>query len=261
MSINILGHQTDGYRVSTELYEGPLDLLLNLIEKAELDITKLALAKVTDQYLEYMHNLTIKNPEEVSAFLVIAARLLQMKSAALLPRPSILEKTPAEEDDAEALIHQLILYRKFKQLSLFLEQKQTMQHRTYLRLLPPTISFEPRLDLSGVTLDDLVQIAQEVFYSEKALQPLSEVMSTPRITIRERITSILQSLKQNVVVRFSSVLQNRHRIEIVVTFLAMLELVKQNIVSTSQTELFGEIEIQSLVDWDESQDLELEFIE
>ena len=261
MSINILGHHTDGYRVSTELYEGPLDLLLNLIEKAELDITKLALAKVTDQYLEYMHNLTVKNPEEVSAFLVIAARLLQIKSAALLPRPSILEKMPAEEDDAEALIKQLLLYRKFKQLSLFLEEKQTMQHRTYLRLLPPTITIEPRLDLSGITLQDLIQIAREVFSSEKALQPLSDVVRMPRITIRERITSILQRLKQNVLVKFSSVLQSRQRVEIVVTFLAMLELVKQNIVSTTQSELFGEIEIQSLIEWDESQDIELEFIE
>jgi len=261
MSINILGHQTDGYRVSTEVYEGPLDQLLNLIEKAELDITKLALAKVTDQYLEYMHNLTVKNPEEVSAFLVIAARLLQIKSAALLPRPSILEKSSVEEDDAEALIQQLLLYRKFKQLSIYLEEKQASSYRTYLRMLPPAVSIEPRLDMSGITLVDLKQIAHEVFFSEKALQPLSEVVNMPRITIRERITSIMQRLKNNILVKFSSVLQSRQKVEIVVTFLAMLELVKQNIVSANQSELFGEIEMTSLVDWDESSDLELEFIE
>ncbi len=87
MSLHIAGHQTEGYRVSTPVYEGPLDLLLDLIERAELDITSLALAQVTDQYLAYLSQLQDRDADQVSAFLVIATRLVLIKSQKLLPRP------------------------------------------------------------------------------------------------------------------------------------------------------------------------------
>ena len=118
VDFKIAGHQTEGYSVNTEVYTGPLDLLLQLIEKAELDITRLSLAQVTDQYLEHLHHLEAQDPAEVSAFLVIAAKLVQIKSSALLPRPSIPSLQP-EEDPGEALARQLILYKKFKELSKF----------------------------------------------------------------------------------------------------------------------------------------------
>ena len=84
---NTANQQVSNYTIATPVYEGPLDLLLQLIERAELDITKLSLAMITDQYLEYIHKLTDLAADEVSAFLVIAAKLLQIKSEALLPRP------------------------------------------------------------------------------------------------------------------------------------------------------------------------------
>ncbi|HJS28904.1 MAG TPA: ScpA family protein, partial [Anaerolineales bacterium] len=101
----------EGYKVSIPVYEGPLDLLLNLIEQAELDITRVALAQVTDQFLAYLQNLTIVSPEEISAFLVIAAKLVQIKSEALLPRPPA--RAEGEEDPAEALARQLRIYKRF----------------------------------------------------------------------------------------------------------------------------------------------------
>src|SRR5512142_586785 len=105
MNLNIASHQTAAYQVTTPVYEGPLDLLLQLIERAELDITRLALAQVTDQYLAYLRGMEDRLAEEVSAFLVIAARLLQIKSEALLPRPPVREA--GEEDPGEALAQQL----------------------------------------------------------------------------------------------------------------------------------------------------------
>ena len=113
VDFQIAGHQTEGYKISTEVYSGPLDLLLQLIEKAELDITRLALAQVTDQYLEYMHNLEEQDAAEVSAFLVIAAKLVQIKSSALLPRSPVPSLEP-EEDPGEMLARQLIIYKRFK---------------------------------------------------------------------------------------------------------------------------------------------------
>src|SRR5437867_8934159 len=98
---NLLGRQLN-YKVQTPDYEGPLDLLLDLIERAELDITSVSLATVTDQYLAYIKNLEQVNADEISAFLVIAAKLLQIKSEALLPRPPA--RAPGEEDIGRSLV-------------------------------------------------------------------------------------------------------------------------------------------------------------
>src|SRR5512141_2372101 len=114
MVLNVAGHQTGGYTVTIPVYEGPLDLLLQLIERAELDITAVALAKVTDQYLTYIHKMQVP-ADEVSAFLVVAAKLLQIKSEALLPRPPV--RKEGEEDPGEALARQLRIYKRFKELS------------------------------------------------------------------------------------------------------------------------------------------------
>ena len=102
-----LGNQLRSYKVQTSVYEGPLDLLLSLIERAELDITAVSLASVTDQYLAHLQGLERMIPDEISAFLVIAAKLVQIKSEALLPRPP--EREPGEEDPGESLVEQLKL--------------------------------------------------------------------------------------------------------------------------------------------------------
>lgn len=236
-----------GYRIRTEVYSGPLDLLLDLIERAELDITRLALAQVTDQYLAYLENLIDHDAEEVSAFLVMAARLLQIKSAALLPRPTAIDRPGDEEDSAEALARQLIQYRRFKQIAQGLAGREEAGLRTYLRVAPPVVKVEARLDLSGMGLTDLVQAAREVF-ARPVLADLSQVVSMPRVTIREKIRSILDFLRAHPSGSFRAMLQNRNRIEVVVTFLALLELIKRHLVMANQGDLFGDIEFQSTGD-------------
>ncbi len=195
MSSQVATHQTEGYTIQTDLYAGPLDLLLDLIDKARLDITRLALAQVTDQYLAYMHNLVDRDPAEVSAFLVIAARLVQIKSAALLPRPPVVDPASDEADPAEALAQQLLLYRRFKQLAGWIEARQAAGLRTYLRISAPSIQVEAKLDLSGVTLKDLMHAAWDIFGTKSALPALSEVVNLPRMTIRDRIKSMLAALR------------------------------------------------------------------
>src|SRR5512135_468158 len=106
---------TTRYTVNTPVYQGPLDLLLQLIERAELDITRLALAQVTDQYLAHLRAMQDAPAEEVSAFLVIAAKLLQIKSEALLPRPPV--RVEGEEDPGEALARQLIIYKRYREIA------------------------------------------------------------------------------------------------------------------------------------------------
>lgn len=156
------GRQTGGYSVVIPVYEGPLDLLLQLIEHAELDITVVALAQVTDQYLNYIHQMQVP-ADEISAFLVIAAKLVQIKSEALLPRPVVRE--PGEEDVGKSLANQLRLYKRFKEVANWLDARVAQHLHSYLRLAPPP-RVEGKLDLSGLTLDDLLAAAREIYFDQ-----------------------------------------------------------------------------------------------
>ena len=256
MELNVASHQTGGYTVTIPVYEGPLDLLLRLIEHAELDITAVALAQVTDQYLAYIHQMQVP-ADEISAFLVMAARLLQIKSEALLPRPPVREA--GEEDPGEALARQLRIYKRFKELSNWLDDRETRHLRTYLRVAPPP-KVEGRLDLSDITLADLLAAAEGIFAEEAEKQALGTVISAPRVTIREKIAWIAERLGQNQRTTFTGLLgQKPTRLEIVVTFLALLELVKRYRVAARQEGLFTDIEIEKMEDWGKDEELEIEF--
>jgi len=257
VTFNVATHQAKAYTVSTPVYEGPLDLLLQLIEHSELDITRLALAQVTDQYLEHLRALQDRSAEEVSAFLVIAAKLLQIKSEALLPTPPIREV--GEEDPGEALALQLIAYKRYRQIADLLGQRESAGWRTYLRLAPPP-KVEGTVDLTGIGLADLIAAARSVFALANGKPSLNSVVAPLRITIREKISLITRSLREKSCSTFHSLLGERHtRIEIVVTFLALLELVKRRLVRVKQEGLFGEIEMETDEEWQEDEDFELEF--
>jgi segregation and condensation protein A len=251
-----LSHETSGYTVTIPVYEGPLDLLLQLIERAELDITAVSLASVTDQYLAYIHQLQVP-ADEISAFLVVAAKLLQIKSEALLPRAPIREA--GFEYLGDELARQLRIYKRFKELSNWLDDRETQHLRTYLRVAPlPRI--EARLDLSDITLDDLINAAMDVYAEEAEKQSLGTVISAPRITIREKIALIAERLVKTRNATFSGLMgQKPTRLEVVVTFLALLELVKRYRVSAQQASLFSDIQIEKLEEWGTDEDLEIEF--
>jgi len=262
VSYKIAEHQTEGYRVLTNVYEGPLDLLLELIEKAELDITTLALAQVTDQYLEHLKTIQHLDPSEVSAFLVIAARLVQIKSAALLPKPVLPDQSVDDEDPGEALARQLILYRRFKQLSAVLKDREENGFQTFLRIAPPPIKVEPKLDLEGITPHDLILAARFALSGKTNLSDLDKVVNMPRISIREKIGYLVTTLKNTGKNYFHKMFASGNRTEAVVTFLALLELVKRHIVQANQENLFGEIEFFAVGDiLDDSVNLEIEFDE
>jgi segregation and condensation protein A len=253
---NALGPHTD-YTVRIPIYEGPLDLLLNLIERAELDVTTVSLAMVTDQYLDYIHGLEQTHPDDISAFLVIAARLLQIKSEALLPRPPVRE--PGEEDVGQSLVDQLRLYKRIKEIGLWLDARQQAGLRTYLRVAPPPRA-QAKFDPSTLTLEKLVAAAATAFAKLPEQEPLSSVIAAPRITIRQKIDLIARTLRQLQTTSFRGLIgDNPSRLEIVVTFLALLELIKRYRVQARQDVLFSDIQIDRLQEWGEDEDLELEF--
>ncbi len=258
MKINIARFQAREYTVATPVYEGPLDLLLHLIERAELDITALSLAQVTDQYLAHIENMRAAiGPQEISAFLVIAARLLQIKSEALLPRPP--QRAPEEEDPGEALAAQLRLYKRFKEVAAWLRSREAANWRTYLRLAPPP-RIEPRLEAGMLSLEDLLRAAEAAFAQEQEKQALGTVIRRPRITIRQKIAVIREKLRQRSDVAFRELLTQRpSRLEVVVYFLAMMELIKRQHVDARRDDLFGEIVITRSDSWQDDAPLEVEF--
>ncbi len=254
---NLLGRQIGGYKVQTPVYEGPLDLLLSLIERAELSITAISLAAVTDQYLSYLHGLEKMKPDEISSFLVIAAKLVQIKSEALLPRP--VEREPGEEDPGVELVELLILYKRYKEIALWLADRQEKNLRTYLRVAPPP-KVEAKLDLSNLTLEGLLAAAESAFAKGKRKEALGTVISAPKVTIREKIEFITKTMKNIQRMTFSGLITDKStRIEVVVTFLALLELIKRYRISAHQTELFGDIEFERMEEWREDEEIDIEF--
>ncbi len=245
------------FLVETLIFEGPLDLLLQLIEKAELEVTSLAIAQVTNQFLSYIQTLKEVAAEEVSSFLVVASRLVLIKSEAILPRPPVRE--PGEEDPGDELAKQLIAYKRYKEIAEVLQKHEIAGKRTYLRLAPPP-KVEGQLDLTGVTVKELWYAALDVFSAVPDQINLNSVVTPPKVTIRQKIRSLVQRIRQFGTAKFSDILGETHsRIDTVVSFLAMLELVKRKSVAATQADLFGEIDIVPAEEWDDTTDFELEF--
>jgi segregation and condensation protein A len=249
-----------GYSVDLPVFNGPLDLLLQLIEREELEITRVSLAQITDQFLTYMKVLEQLQISDLADFLSIAAKLILIKSEALLPRP--VERAEGEEDPGEELARQLVAYKRYKQVALGLREREQQNLKTYLRLAPPP-KIEKQLDLSKVTTLDLLEAVRRALSMVPDAPALGTVVAPPKVTIRDRIRHLANAFQsQGGRVRLHELLaESSSRMEIMVTFLAALELIKRRKIEAHQPELFGEIELIALTDWSEDEALfsELEF--
>ncbi len=235
------------YRVHTAQFEGPLDLLLHLIEKEELDITQLALAQVTDEFLAYVELMRGRLEIDVVAdFLVIAARLLWIKSQALLPRPAQTAAL-AQEDAGDELVQQLRTYRLYKEAAQWLRQQDAAALRSYVHVAPAVLPQHFILDLTGITVGALHAAAEAILYPREGPRP-QEAIQRPRISIVQQIQLIGQRLMRLQQLFFHSLLsQKATRLEAVVTLQAILELIKQQAVQAQQGERFGDIVIAPLI--------------
>jgi segregation and condensation protein A len=229
------------YRVQLEVFEGPLDLLLRLIEREELDITTVSLAKVTDQYVAYLRDLEKREVRDLADFLVVAAKLLLIKSLALLPRPRVL--APEAEDIGDELVQQLIAYKRYKEVASLLREREQEGLRGFVRIAPMPRA-EPQLELGEVTIGDLLVAVQDALDAAPAL-PAGEVVAAITVTIAEQQELIQKRLARGRRLRFRDVLsQAASRVEVIVTLLALLELIKRDAVDVWQEEPFGTIYIK-----------------
>ncbi len=238
-----------GYAVTLPVYEGPLDLLLRMIESQEMDISVVSLMTVTDQYLRTLNQLEEIEAGALAEFLVIASRLLYIKSYHLLPKP----RPPVDDEEeasGDALVRQLLEYRRFKEAASALRLREEAGMRVYLRTAPrPDV--EKRLDLSNVDLEKLQRALRKVLQRMPVDPPIPRV-KTYTITVSEQIENVRSYLyaaldagnRTRRGVSFEALLsRSATRIEVIVTFLAVLELVKLREIEVVQDDTFGEIEL------------------
>ena len=232
------------YTIELPNFEGPLDLLLSLIEREALDITKISLARVTDQFLAYLEVLKQINPDELTDFLVIAAKLILIKSEVLLPRPppSILEEE--EEDVGHELARQLQLYKQFKEIANHLRALEATGQRNFIRLTYIAPKIEPKLEPGAFTLEQLREAARSALTIKPPEPAVDEVVSRHIVTIGQQMAHIREKLQVADPISFQQLLSNqRDRIEVIVTLLALLELIKRRVIQVNQTGLFGDLMI------------------
>ena len=232
---------TPHYQIQLPVFEGPLDLLLQLVEREELDITTVALAQVTDQYLAHLAELERRQVKELASFLVVAAKLLLIKSLALLPSPPSL--AAEAEDVGDELVRQLQAYKRFKRIAGLLHDREKQGLHAYVRIAPLPRP-EPQLDLADVTLSDLLAAVLEALDAMPA-PPVGDVVTPITVTIDQQIAHIEVKLTRRRQVRFREILSEAStRVEVIVTLFAVLELLKQDRVRVRQEQLFGEIVIE-----------------
>jgi segregation and condensation protein A len=222
------------------VFQGPLDLLLDLIEREQLDITSVALVKVTDQYLAQVRSGEGIDPAQLADFVAIGARLMLIKSRALLPRPAQAMVEGDEEDPAEELARMLEEYRAFKQVAEALRGREEAGLRLYPRTAPPP-DLPPPLGLDDVTLDRLFALMQDALGRVREETPRA-VVRRETVTVRQKADELRQRLRRDGRVSFVAwIARARERVEVVVQFLAVLELLKQNELDAEQHDLFGDI--------------------
>ncbi|MBA4537307.1 segregation/condensation protein A [Bacillus aquiflavi] len=242
------------YNVKIDAFEGPLDLLLHLINRLEIDIYDIPMAEITEQYLFYIHTMKELQLDIASEYLVMAATLLAIKSKMLLPKQEdALQEVEFEvdigEDPREELIERLVEYRKYKEAAMDLKSME--QERSLMFSKPPSdlsqFVKEPiqELDLN-VTLYDMLGALQKLFRRKKLQRPLATKIARQEISLKKRMAEISAYLNQNEERRtsFYELFPVAEREHIIVTFLAILELMKRNEIIVEQEYNFAEIFVE-----------------
>jgi len=245
----------DALKLKLQSFEGPLDLLLHLIDKDEIEITDIPISHITDQYLAYLETMQVLNLEIASEFLVMASQLVAMKSGLLLPRPieldiPLIDYDEDQIDPRQALMERLIEYRKFKQLAETFKEREEQRSQVYTK--PPenlasyvTDAVQPN-PVEGVSLFDLLDAFRKALMKAQPDEYVADV-HRDEISVEGRMHEILDRMVfSGGQLRFSELLSSyRRRSEIIVTFLAVLELMKAKRIECHQDALFDDIVIQT----------------
>jgi len=232
------------YKVKLEVFEGPLDLLLYLIKKDELEIHDIPMEKITSQYVQYLELMQMLDLNVAGEFLVMAATLMMIKSRMLLPAEERPELEEEEEDPRWDLVRQLVEYKKFKDAALHLEALETRREDIFGRDgVEAVLGQEPDVALHDVGLFDLISAFSEALKKVKS-EELREIFAE-RFTVAEKLETLSDRLRREKSFSISKMFGGmRSRHEIACTFLALLELIRLNQARAVQRETYGEIFIE-----------------
>ncbi|HIE44521.1 MAG TPA: hypothetical protein EYP78_07000 [Candidatus Omnitrophica bacterium] len=230
------------YRVKLDFFEGPLDLLLHLIRKNEFDIFDIPIARLTDEYFQYIELMQELDINIAGEFLVYASTLMYLKSRSLLPaNEKTEEQIIEEEEELQILKEKLVEYEKFKQAATELARRQREENELFSKEVPPELVKEKQEEQSiEANLFDLLD-AFAIILKEISKPETIDILDD-EVTVNEKITAILDILKKHKKISFSSLFYKaRTRYEMVVIFLALLELIRLREIMVKQRAAFGEI--------------------
>jgi segregation and condensation protein A len=233
------------YKIKFEVFEGPLDLLLHLIKKEEVDIYQVNLTKLATQFIEYIEVMRMLDLEVAGEFLVMASTLMYIKSRELLPKDQ--QAPGGEEDEGEdprwELIRQLVAYKKFKDAAVQLQAREIEQEHIYPRLPPRPDLPPPAPPKSEASLFDLINAINQVLKRVGQRPELRDIFED-KWTVSDRIEYLIKLVAEQGLVKFTDLFASAsNRSEVVCTFLALLELIRLRQLICTQPEDFGEIEI------------------
>lgn len=230
------------YTTKLEKFEGPLDLLLQLIEAADLDITEVSIADVAEQFMQYLSAVEEKNPEELADFLVVATKLLLIKSRVLLPN-IVLD----EEGDGDDLARQLKMYKEYLDASKKIEQILLDKNILFARAKIPLdieVIFNPPKNL---TTEKIKELLKGLIADMEPFIKLPEKSLERAVSIKEKINEIRNKILSKINTSFRELVgDSKNRTDLIVTFLGLLELVKQRVVSVKQDEMFEDISVSKI---------------
>jgi segregation and condensation protein A len=234
---------SEEYKVKLEVFEGPLDLLLYLIRKDEVDVYDISIGRITQQYLEFMDAFEVLDLEVAGEFVLMAANLIYIKSRSLLPVAVQPPEEDVEEDDPRwELVRQLVEYKKFKDAAAHLGWREFEESNRFTRL--PESEPAPERPLGDVSVFDLIGAFNALLKRLDRRENLREIFEE-NYTVSDKIDLILKMMASGVVLRFSELFgETASRAEIVVTFLALLELIRLKQLKAVQEGAFGEIELR-----------------
>jgi len=229
------------YEVKLQDFEGPLDLLFHLIQKNEVDIYDIPIAQITDQYLDHLMRMQELNLELAGEFLLMAATLIYIKSKMLLPQPPSPEEEATPEDPRQGLVERLVEYKKYKEAALLLERKED-EFRLQLTSQPQAIPEGPEVLDPEADLFRLLSVFYDLL--RKADQEPPFLIDREELDIRQSMVEILDRIAEKESLTLRSLLgKGRSRLQMIVTFLGLLELIRGGILKVRQYQNFGEIRI------------------
>ena len=226
-------------------FEGPLDLLLHLIKKSNIDIYDIILSDITDQYLEYIHQMEELNLDIASEYLVMATELLEYKSRSLLPKK--IEDDKEEEDPKEELIKRLVDYKKYKEITSEFKKLEDIRSEIYTKTPSNINEYDEKvINNSELSVNDLISAFKKFIDRKEYEKPLNTKITTKELSVSDRIIKIKEILKTKNEVNFIDLFDKLTKDYVVVTFLSILEMSKNKEIEIKQDNNFGNIIIKEV---------------